>query len=73
MSEFAKRSPYMDYRNTVPFMDLTGFVVKQPKIVEEMPAQSLQEHLLKKRLSTMINLRRLQYRKLVEDYKNGRR
>ena len=73
MSEFARKSPYMDYRNTVPFMDLAGFVIKQPAIIEEIPAQSLQEHLLKKRLSTMINLRRLQYRKQVEDYKHGRR
>jgi len=54
-------------------MDLAGFVIKQPSIIEEIPAQSLQEHLLKKRLSTMINLRRLQYRKQVEDYKHGRR
>lgn len=73
MSEFAGRSPFMDYRNTVPFMDLSGYIVKQPTIVEELPAKSLKEHLLKKRLSTMINLRRLQYRKLAEDYRNGRR
>ena len=72
MQEFTPRSPYMDYRNSVPFMDLTGFVLRQPKIVEEMPAMTLQQHLLKKRLSTMINLRRLQYRKRVEDYRNGR-
>ena len=72
MQEFTPRSPFMDYRNSVPFMDLTGFVVKQPNIVEDLPAMSLQQHLLKKKLSTMINLRRLQYRKRVEDYKNGR-
>lgn len=72
MTEFTPRSPYMDYRNSVPFMDLTGYVLKQPTIVEEMPAMSLKHHLLKKRLSTMINLRRLQYRKRVEDYRNGR-
>ena len=72
MTEFTPRSPYMDYRNTVPFMDLSGFVIKQPIITEQMPAMSLQQHLLKKKLSTMINLRRLQYRKRVEDYKNGR-
>jgi hypothetical protein len=53
-------------------MDLTGFIEKQPKVAEQMPAMSLQQHLLKKRLSTMINLRRLQYRKRVEDYRNGR-
>lgn len=72
MQEFTPRSPYMDYRNSVPFMDLTGFIQRQPNISEEMPAMSLQQHLLKKRLSTMINLRRLQYRKRVEDYRNGR-
>ena len=72
MTEFTPRSPYMDYRNSVPFIDLTGYVLKQPTIVEEMPAMSLKQHLLKKRLSTMINLRRLQYRKRVEDYRNGR-
>ena len=72
MQEFTPRSPYMDYRNSVPFMDLTGFIQRQPNVAEEMPAMSLQQHLLKKRLSTMINLRRLQYRKRVEDYRNGR-
>lgn len=72
MQEFIPRNPYMDYRNSVPFIDLTGFINKQPKFTEEKPAKSLQEYLLKKRLSTMINLRRLQYRKRVEDYKNGR-
>lgn len=72
MQEFTPRSPFMDYRNSVPFMDLSGFVLKQPNIAEDIPAMSLQQHLLKKRLSTMINLRRLQYRKRVEDYRNGR-
>ena len=72
MQEFIPRSPFMDYRNSVPFIDLAGFVSKQPTLIEEIPAMSLQQHLLKKRLSTMINLRRLQYRKRVEDYKNGR-
>ena len=72
MQEFTPRNPYMDYRNSVPFMDLSGFVLKQPIVTDELPAMSLQEHLLKKRLSTMINLRRLQYRKRVEDYRNGR-
>ena len=72
MQEFVPRSPYMDYRNSVPFMDLSGFIVKQPTVIEEIPAKSLKEHLLRKRLSTMINLRRLQYRKRVEDYRNGR-
>ena len=72
MHEFTPRNPFMDYRNSVPFMDLTGFVLKQPCFMEEIPAPSLKEHLLKKKLSTMINLRRLQYRKRVEEYKNGR-
>lgn len=72
MQEFTPRSPYMDYRNSVPFMDLSGFIVKQPTIIEDVPAKSLKEHLLRKRFSTMINLRRLQYRKRVEDYKHGR-
>jgi len=72
MQEFTPRSPFMDYRNSVPFMDLAGFISKQPSLTDEIPAMSLKQHLLKKRLSTMINLRRLQYRKRVEDYRNGR-
>lgn len=72
MQEFTPRSQYTDYRNTVPFIDLSGFIVNQPSITEQIPAKSLKEHLLKKRLSTMINLRRLQYCKRVEDYRNGR-
>lgn len=71
MREFDKKSPYMDYRNSVPFMNLSGFVVKQPKITEEMPAKSLQEHLMRKKFSTMINLRRLQYCRRAEAYRNG--
>ena len=73
MQEFVRKSPFMDYRNTVPFIDLSGYIVKQPSLIEEVPAVSLQLHLLKKRLSTMINLRRLQYRKRVEEYRNGLR
>lgn len=73
MQEFERKSPYMDYRNSVPFMDLTGFVVNQPKVCEEKPAKSLQECLMKKKFSTMINLRRLQYCRLVEAYKYGRK
>ena len=71
MSEFVGRSPFMDYRNSVPFIDLSGYIVKQPKAIDEMPAMSLQQHLLKKKLSTMINFRRLQYQKRVEIYRNG--
>ena len=73
MQEFVRKSPFMDYRNTVPFIDLSGYIVKQPSLIEEVPAITLQQHLLKKRLSTMINLRRLQYRKRVEEYRNGLR
>lgn len=72
MTDFIGKSPYMDYRNTVPFIDLSGYIVKQPNIAETIPAKSLQEHLLKKRLSTMINLRRLCYKKRAEGYRNGR-
>ena len=73
MQEFTRKSPYMDYRNTVPFIDLSGYISKQPTITDNIPVISLQQHLLKKRLSTMINLRRLQYRKRVEEYRNGLR
>ena len=72
MSEFTPRNPFMDYRNSVPFIDLTGYIIKQPCATEELPAMSLRQHLLKKKLSTMINLRRLQYQKRIEDYRNGR-
>ena len=72
MREEDRRSPYMDYRNTVPFMDLTGFVSNQPKFTDELPARSLREELLKKKFSTMINLRRLQYCCRVEGYRSGR-
>lgn len=72
MKDFIPRNPYMDYRNSVPFMDLTGFVMQQSVETDNLPAKSLRECLLRKRLSTMINLRRLQYKKRVEDYKNGR-
>ena len=73
MSEQHRRNPYMDYRNVVPFIDLSGFVMKQPHAMNEKPAMSLQEHLMKKKCTTMINLRRLKYRKLCEEYRNGRR
>ena len=73
MSELNKKSPYMDYRDSVPFINLSGFVVKQPQIIEEIPVKSLQEHLFRKKVSNMINFRRLQYCKLCEDYRNGRR
>ena len=73
MNKYTGRSPYMDYRNSVPFMDLSGYVVKQPKLTDELPQKSLQEYLMKKKFSTMINLRRLEYQIRVEEYRNGRR
>ena len=73
MSEQYKRNPYMDYRNVVPFMNLSGFIVQQPNVLDEKPAKSLQEQLISKKFSRMVNLRRMQYCKLCEDYRNGRR
>ena len=73
MSEQSRRNPYMDYRNVVPFMDLSGFVVRKPHALEEKPAMSLQEELMRKKFSNMINLRRLKYCKLCEAYRNGRK
>ena len=73
MREFERRNPYMDYRNAVPFMDLSGFIVKQPSAVDDMPVKSLQEYLRNKKFSTMVNFRRMQYCKLVEEYRNGRK
>ena len=67
------RSPYMDYRNTVPFVDLTGYIVQQPQVVDEVPAKSLKEYLLRKKFSTMINFRRFQYKLRVEEYRNRRK
>ena len=72
MKNFMGKNPYMDYRDSVPFMDLSGYITKQPKISEEIPAMSLKEHLIRKKFSTMINLRRLEYRIRVEEYRNGR-
>ena len=73
MRENFGKNPYMDYRNSVPFIDLSGFVQVQPQLVDEMPAASLKEQLFKKRCSRMINLHRLKYRVMCEEYKNGRR
>ena len=72
MREFKGLNPYIDYRDSVPFMDLTGFLSRQPKITDDMPQKSLCEYLLRKKFSTMINLRRLEYRVRVEEYKSGR-
>ena len=72
MQDFKGKNPYMDYRNSVPFMDLSGFIVKQPTVIDEIPAKSLQEYLIKKKCSTMINFRRLQYQARTEGYRSGR-
>ena len=73
MKEFNRKNPYMDYRNSVPFVNLSGYIVKQPVVTDEMPAKSLREHLFKKKFPVMINLKRLQYRISVEEYRNGRK
>ena len=73
MSEFCGRNPYMDYRNVVPFMDLSGFIVKQPDFMEDQPAASLKERLFRKKFSNMINRRRLRYCAMCEVYRNGRK
>ena len=73
MGEQFKRNPYMDYRNVVPFMDLSGFIVKQPVELENHPAAPLQLQLMKKKFSKMVNLRRMQYCRLCEVYRNGRK
>jgi hypothetical protein len=62
------RNPFMDYRNSVPFMNLAGFVMKQDIETENKPAQSLKAYLFKKRCASMINLRRLKYRAMCEAY-----
>lgn len=62
------RNPFMDYRNSVPFMDLSGFVLKQPTEIEQQPAKSLKAQLFKKKCATMINLRRLKYKATCEAY-----
>ena len=67
------RNPYMDYRNVVPFMNLSGFIVKQPSALEDMPAPDLKMQLFKKRFSCMVNLRRMRYKMMCEVYRNGRK
>lgn len=70
MESFGK-NPYMDYRNSVPFMDLSGYVLKQPSVIEDYPAPSLKAYLFKKKCSGMINMRRLKYRSMCEAYRNS--
>ena len=68
--ELFGKNPYMDYRNSVPFMDLSGFVVKQKNAVEDYPVESLKSQLFKKKFSRMINLRRMRYQAMCEAYRN---
>ncbi len=67
MESFGK-NPFMDYRNSVPFMNLSGFVLKQPSEIDNCPATSLKAQMFKKRCTSMINLRRLKYRAMCEVY-----
>ncbi len=73
MRDIERRSPYMDYRNVVPFVNLSGFIVNQPCAIETIPAKSLQAEFMRKKMSNMINLRRLTYCIRAEEYRNGRR
>jgi hypothetical protein len=73
MSEFCGRNPYMDYRNAVPFVNLSGYIINKPTAIEEKPATSLQEHLLRKKFIRRINVRRMLYKVMCEEYRNGRR
>ena len=67
MEAFGK-NPFMDYRNRVPFMDLSGFVINQQTEFENYPAPSLKAHLFKKKCASLINMRRLKYRAMCEAY-----
>jgi len=62
----------MEFSGRNPFMDLSGFVNNQEIEVENCPAQSLKAYLLKKRCTTMINIRRLRYKAMCEAYQRGR-
>jgi len=73
MGEFHRKNSYIDYRNAVPFMDLSGYIVKCPTLLDEKPAKSLQEYLKAKKFSVMVNFRRLQYCQLSGEYRNGRK
>ena len=66
------RSPFMDYRNVVPFMDLSGFIVKQPNALEDVPITDLKLQLFKKKFSGMVNVRRMRYKMMCEALRNGR-
>ena len=73
MSEQFRRNPFMDYRNVVPFMDLSGYIVRQPSALDEKPAAGLQEYLFRKKHSGMVNFRRFQYCRRCEVFRNGRK
>ena len=68
--ELFGKNPFMDYRNTVPFMDLSGFVKNQETAFEDKPAESLKAQLFRKKCSRMINLRRMKYQAMCEAYRN---
>ena len=63
------RNPYMDYRDSVPFMDLSGFIKDRTIEIEHHPAHSLKAYLLKKKCSAMINMRRLKYKAMCDIYR----
>ena len=67
------RNPFMDYRDCVPFMDLSGFVNRQTTEIENHPAASLKMQLFKKKCSKMINMRRMKYQAMCEAYRMGKR
>lgn len=73
MREQSGKNPYMDYRNAVPFMDLSGFVMKKTQILDEIPAPDLRMQLFKKKFSCAVNLRRMRYKMMCEAYRNARR
>jgi len=73
MSEFCGKNPYMDYRNAVPFVNLSGYIINKSTAIEEKPAASLQEALFRKRFIRRINVRRMLYKVMCEEYRNGRR
>ena len=70
MSEQSRRNPYMDYRNVVPFMDLSGFVVRQPHALEEKPAMSLQEELMKKKFAKVQKSKNTRYKLSIFNKRN---
>lgn len=72
MGELSRKSLFMDYRNVVPSLNLSEFIVKQPFELEIIPSISLSDYLLRKKVSFMISIRRFKYKKAVEGCKDGR-